>query len=117
MPFCCHTFRCCHSTTNALYKGFLSDVWQCGSKFSKFKKISDKRLFSYNKYALFSNTPVLLFTPNDVKVVEHGGVFATGTSVLDMDAAVRIGSDFGTKMHLVGKDGVGGLRCCSGDVC
>ena len=116
MPFCCHTFCCCHSTTNTLYKGFSSNVWQCGSIFSKFKIISDKLRFSYNKYALFSNTPVLLFTPNDVKVVEHGSAFATGTGVLDMDTTIGIGSDFGTEMHLVGKVGVGGLRCSSGDV-
>lgn len=36
--FCCHTFICCHSTANALYKGFPNDVWQCGSKFPKTKK-------------------------------------------------------------------------------
>ena len=35
MPFCCHIFICCHNTTSPLYKGFLSDVWQHGSKFSK----------------------------------------------------------------------------------
>ena len=38
--FCCHTSRCCHSTTNALNKGFPRDVWQCGSKFPKTKKIN-----------------------------------------------------------------------------
>ena len=116
MPFCCHTFCCCHSTTSTLYKGFSSNVWQCGSIFSKFKIISDKRLFSYNKYALFSNTLVLLFTPNDVKVVEHGSAFATGTGVLDMDTSEGIGIDLGTKMDLVRKVGIGGFGCCGRNV-
>ena len=116
MPFCCHTFCCCHSTTSTLYKGFSSNVWQCGSIFSKFKIISDKQRFSYNKYALFSNTPVLLFTPNDVKVVEHGGAFATGTGVLDMDTSEGIGIDLGTKMDLVRKVGIGGFGCCGRNV-
>ena len=45
--FCCHTFICCHSTANALYKGFPNDVWQCGSKFPKTKKVNRMLIAHY----------------------------------------------------------------------
>ena len=47
-----------------------------------------------------------LLAPNDVKVVEHGGAFATGTGMLDMDASEGIGINLGTKMDFVRKVGV-----------
>ena len=47
-----------------------------------------------------------LLAPNDLKGVEPGGAFATGTGMREMDTSEGIGIDLGTEMYLVGKVGV-----------
>ena len=36
--------------------------------------------------------------------MKHGGAFATGACMLDMDATEGVGIDFCTEMHFMGKN-------------
>ena len=75
--FIYHTPPIYHHSPTALYKGFLSDGWQYGSKFAKIIFfISNKRHLSCNKPCLFSNTPALF--SNTPALLQELRIYAWG---------------------------------------
>ena len=65
-------------------------------------------------HRLLPNTSELL--PKNFEMMEHCGAFATGTSMLNVDATKWVGINFCTQVHLMRKSGMSRLRRLRSDI-